>query len=58
MAGLSYRTMSKESKRVIEEEVGAWKIGVLPSLVSEYHLKHMFKADECGLISSLLSDKT
>jgi hypothetical protein len=34
MAGLSYRTMSKESKRVIEEEVGAWKIGVLLSLLS------------------------
>jgi hypothetical protein len=50
--------MTKESKRVIEEEVGVWKTVVLPSLVSEYHPKYMFKADECGLIFSLFSDKT
>jgi hypothetical protein len=31
---------------------------VLPSLLSEYHPKDIFNADECGLFLSLLLDKT
>jgi hypothetical protein len=38
-AGLSYRSMNRESKSVFEEEVGTWKMGVLPSLLSEYNSK-------------------
>jgi hypothetical protein len=48
-AGLSYRTMSGESKIVNEEDVGVWKTGVLPSLLNEYHPKDVFNADKCGL---------
>jgi hypothetical protein len=57
-AGLSYRTMSGESKSVYEEDAGAWKMGVLPSLLSEYHPKDVFNGDECELFSNLLPDKT
>jgi hypothetical protein len=28
-AGFSYRTLGRESKSVTEEQIGAWKIGVL-----------------------------
>jgi hypothetical protein len=33
-----------ESRSVNEEDVGAWKMGVLPSL-SEYHPKDVFNVD-------------
>jgi hypothetical protein len=44
-AGPGNRT-SGESKRVPEERVGAWKMGVQPTLLSEYHKKDIFNADE------------
>jgi hypothetical protein len=45
-AGLSYRTTSRESKRVPEEDVGTWTMGVHPSLLSKYDQKDTFNADE------------
>jgi hypothetical protein len=42
----------------IDEEVGAWKVGILPSLLSEYCPKDIFNANQCGLFSSVLPDKT
>jgi hypothetical protein len=33
-AGLRYRTMSRKSGSVIEDEVGSWKTGVFSSLLS------------------------
>jgi hypothetical protein len=50
--------MSRESGSVIEEEVGSWKTGMLPSLLSEYCPKDIFNADECALFFNLLPDKT
>jgi hypothetical protein len=44
--GLSNRTTSGESKRVTEEDVDAWKMGVHPSLLRECHKKDTFNADE------------
>jgi hypothetical protein len=32
----------------IDKEVGAWKVGILPSLLSEYHPKDIVNANECG----------
>jgi hypothetical protein len=40
-----------ESGSVDEEHVGAWKTGVLPSLLTEYHPKNVFNAGDCGLFS-------
>jgi hypothetical protein len=40
------------------KDVGAWKIGLHPSLLSEHHPTDVFNADECGLFSNLLLDKT
>jgi hypothetical protein len=57
-AWLICRTRSGESKSVIEEEVGAWKTGVHPSLLREYHPKHAFNAYGFGLLFSLLPVKT
>jgi hypothetical protein len=34
------------------------KAGVLPLLLSEYHPKDIFHAEECGLFLSLVPDKT
>jgi hypothetical protein len=47
-----------ESKSINDEAVKAWKMGVLPSLLSRYDLKDIFNADECGLFFYLLPDKT
>jgi hypothetical protein len=51
-------TMSRESRSVIEKEVGALKTGMLPSFRSEYHPKDIFNADECVLFFNLFPDKT
>jgi hypothetical protein len=57
-AELSYRTMSRESRSVIEKEVGAWKTGMLLSLLSEYLPKDIPNADECVLLFNLFADKS
>jgi hypothetical protein len=51
MCRLSYRTMSRKSESVIEEEGSAWKMGVV---LSEYHSKDTFNADEYRLFCNLL----
>jgi hypothetical protein len=38
---LSCKTMSRKSESVIDEKLGAWKIGLLSSLLSLCHRKHM-----------------
>jgi hypothetical protein len=50
--------MSRETKSVPYEEVGARKTGMLLSLLSERNSKDIITADECGLFLSLLPHKT
>jgi hypothetical protein len=49
--------MSGESESANAEEVGVWKIGVLPLLLSKYHPKYIFKEHEWRLLFSLLPHK-
>jgi hypothetical protein len=41
-----------------EPSVGAWKTGVLLSLLSEHHPKDILNADDHTLFFNLLLDKT
>jgi hypothetical protein len=49
--------VSEELKSVNAEEIGVWKMGVLPSLLSKYLPKYIFNAHECTLFFSLLHIK-
>jgi hypothetical protein len=52
--------MSGYSKSVTGEEVDAWKVRVLLSLLSEDYPKDILNGDECTLLGffNLLLDKT
>jgi hypothetical protein len=45
----SYKTVSRKSGSIYEGNVGAWKTGELPSLLSKYQPKDAYNADNCGL---------
>jgi hypothetical protein len=46
--------VSIEAKSVSEEQMDAWKSGMLPVLIREYEPKDIFNAVECGLFYNLL----
>jgi hypothetical protein len=46
--------VSREPESVPEDEVGTWKTGMLPSLLSECNSNEIINAYECGLFFSLL----
>jgi hypothetical protein len=57
--GLSYRTLNRENKGVIEEEIGDLQdMSAFSSLLSEYNPKDIFNAHRCALFFILLPDKT
>jgi hypothetical protein len=48
----------REFKDLTEKETGNYKILVLSSLLGEYTANDMFNAHQCGLLFSLLLNKT
>ena len=56
--GLSFKTLTGESKFVVEEMTATWKDQYLPIILSGYPLKDIFNADEFGLFYQTLSSKT
>ena len=56
--GLSFKTLTGESKFVADEMTATWKDQYLPIIFSGYPLKDIFNADEFGLFYQTLSRKT
>ena len=56
--GLSFKTLTGESKFVVEEMTATWKDQYLPIILSGYPLKDIFNANEFGLFYQTLSSKT
>ena len=55
---IACKSMSGERAAVDEETTDSWKAEVLHSILSKYHPRDVFNADETGIFWRLLPDKT
>ena len=54
---VSFKTVSRESKAVTPEMIAGWNETILPTLLSNYDLENIYKANEFGLFYQCLPHK-